>query len=398
MNRAKTYDEIKPLIDMCKTGKVFEVQHWIAAGKPINPPLPEKGIRRKRPLEVAIDRGIHSLVQVLLEAGTDMDDPGYNALEHALFERRLDLIKLLVNHGVDIHSVAMILVFESWDPKIIEYFIEQGADVETDSPLATALCWKIRTALGVFKRHKHQYPSFQEQINIALRHHCKEGNLKWVSLMLWAGADPYAKGLDSPGEEPDPDEDISALEYAALRGHLDIFKLKQIRLDPKHPIANDLLQYACWPGKADILKLLIEKGFSPKDCPYSGTSLIQSCLRNMSWSVDFFYRNKKRDLDSTRSREKIKMIHMLVKAGAKWMPEDRYVINDARREFLKMTPDYTLEFIWIITKYNASTRKNLEQLVRTPTIRALVAAHLPKINKMIASMSPDESDMKSPTD
>ena len=87
------------------------------------------------------------------------------------------------------------------------------------------------------------------------------------------------------------------------------------------------------------------------------------------------------------------MIHMLVKAGAKWMPEDRYVINDARRELLKMTPDYTLEFIWIITKYNASTRKNLEQLVRTPTIRALVAVHLPKINKMIASMSPDESEI-----
>ena len=398
MNRAKTYDEIKPLIDMCKAGKVFEVQDWITAGKSINPPLPEKGIRRKRPLEVAINRGIRSLVQVLLEAGADMDDPGYNALEHALFERRLDLIKLLVNHGVDIHSVAMILVFESWDPKIIEYFIEQGADVETESPLATALCWKIRTALGVFKRHKHQYPSFQEQINIALRHHCKEGNLKWVSLMLWAGADPYAKGVDSPGEEPDPEEDISALEYAALSGHFDIFKLKQIRLDPKHPIANDLLQYACWPGNADILKLLIEKGFSPKNCTNSGTSLIQACLRNMSWSVGFFDRKKKRDLDSTRSREKIKMIHMLVKSGAKWIPEDRYVINDARREFLKMKPDYTVEFIWIITKYNASTRKNLEQLVHTPTIRALVAAHLPKINKMIASMSPDESEIKSSID
>jgi hypothetical protein len=398
VNRAKTYDEIKPLIDMCKAGKVFEVQDWIAAGKPINPPPPEKGVRRKRPLEVAIDRGIHSLVQVLLEAGADVDDPGYNALEHALFKRRLDLIKLLVNHGADIHSVEMILVFESWDPKIIEYFIEQGADVETESPLATALCWKIRTALGVFKRHKHQYPSFQEQLNIALRHHCKEGNLKWVSLMLWAGADPYAKGLDSPGEEPDPEEDISALEYAALGGHLDIFKLKQFRLDPKHPIANDLLQYACWPGKADILKLLIEKGFSPKDCPNSGTSLIQSCLINMTWSVDFFYRNKKSDLDSTRSREKIKMIHMLAKSGAKWMPEDRYVINDARRELLKMKPDFTIEFIWIMTKYNASTRKNLEQLFRTPTIRALVAAHLPKIQKMIASMRPDESNAKSPAD
>ncbi len=383
---------------MCKAGRVFEVQDWIASGKPVNPPTPEKGIRRKRPLEVAIGRGIYSLVQVLLEAGVDLDDPGYNALRHALFERRLDLIKLLVSHGVDINSVAMILVFESWDPKIIEYFIEQGADVETGNPLATALSWKIRTALGVFKRHKHRYPSFQEQLNIALRYHCKEGNLKWVSLMLWAGADPYAKGPDSPDKEPDPDKNISALEYAAIYGHFDIFKLKQIQLDPKHPIAKDLLEYACWPREADILKLLIERGFNPQDHPDSGSSLIQDCLRNMSWSVDFINRDQKRNLDSPRSREKIKMIHMLAKSGAKWMPQDRYTNNDARRSLLKMMPDYTVEFIRIMTKYNASTRENLEQLMRTPAIRTLVSAHLNRINKLIASMKTAESDVKSTVD
>lgn len=96
----------------------------------------------------------------------------------------LDIIKLLVKHGADIHSIDMAWVFGSWDPKIIEYFIEQGADVETGSPLASALCWRIRTGLGVYKRHKNHFPSFQKQINIALRHHCKEGNLKWVSPML----------------------------------------------------------------------------------------------------------------------------------------------------------------------------------------------------------------------
>jgi hypothetical protein len=52
----------------------------------------------------------------------------------------------------------MAWVFDAWDPKIIEYFIEQGADVETGQPLASALCWRIRTALGVYKRHKDQFP------------------------------------------------------------------------------------------------------------------------------------------------------------------------------------------------------------------------------------------------
>ena len=117
----------------------------------------------------------------MLEAGAEIQDDRYNALEHSLTERRLDIIKLLVKHGADIHSVDMTWVFDAWDPKIIEYFIDQGADVEKNHPLAGAFCSKIRTALGVFKRHKDQFPSFQEQINIALRHHCKEGNLKCVT-------------------------------------------------------------------------------------------------------------------------------------------------------------------------------------------------------------------------
>ena len=54
--RAKDYDDIKPLIELCKAGKLFDVQAWIAAGKPVNsPPPPDKGARRKCLLQVAVD-------------------------------------------------------------------------------------------------------------------------------------------------------------------------------------------------------------------------------------------------------------------------------------------------------------------------------------------------------
>ncbi len=75
MKRAKTYDEIRPLIELCKGGKLFEVQAWIAAGKPVNPPEPlETGHRKRSPLEYAIDAGFHSLVQVLLEGGAAIEE------------------------------------------------------------------------------------------------------------------------------------------------------------------------------------------------------------------------------------------------------------------------------------------------------------------------------------
>jgi hypothetical protein len=60
----------------------------------------------------------------------------------------------------------------------------------------------------------------------------KEGNLKWVSLMLWAGADPYAKAPDSWHEELDPirEAGITELDNAANMGvfHICMNKYKII--------------------------------------------------------------------------------------------------------------------------------------------------------------------------
>jgi hypothetical protein len=100
------------------------------------------------------------------------------------------------------------------------------------------------------KRYQGGFPSFQEQANIGLRHHCKEGNLKWVSLLLWAGADPYGPGNSNYDEERDPDDDsLSALGFAVLYEHFEIFKLKKVKLDTNHPAISHVVRYADrWRG------------------------------------------------------------------------------------------------------------------------------------------------------
>lgn len=381
MKRAETYDEIKPLISLCRAGKVFDVQAWIASGKPVNPPSPainKKGI----PLHVAIDTGFHSMVQILLEAGAQVIEPRYSPLEHAVSKRRLDIIQLLMEHGADIHSIDMRLVFEDWDSEIVEFFISNGADLETGNPLSYALCARIRPALGVVKRYQDRYPTFQEQVNIALRHHCREGNLKWVSLMLWAGADPFAKGPDSP-DKPDPDG-VSALELAAFRGHHDVFKLKQIRLDPGRPDAIDLLSSACFSDKSDLLTMLLEKGYDPKNFQDRGSSLIESLLNSMSWDYSPFSRRND-GIDSARSREQMKMIHLLVRRGARWEPAGRSDINRARNCLLKLTPDHAMEFIWIMSEYNAGSLQDIEALMKTPSIRMHVSRHASRLTELMGA-------------
>ncbi|CAB1059841.1 hypothetical protein D1BOALGB6SA_4606 [Olavius sp. associated proteobacterium Delta 1] len=393
MKHTETYEEIKPLIDLCKAGKLFEVQEWIASGKPVNPPPSNSGYKRKSPLEIAMDLGFHSLIKVLLDGGANIDESRYWPLDHALYKRRLDLVKLLVDHGADIHSVSMSSVFETWQPDIMNWFIEQGADVETDNPLAYALCNRIRTALGVFKNYRDRFPSFQEQVNIALRYHCIKGNLKWVSLTLWAGADPYAKGPDSWHEDPDTENDQNALELAAGYEHFEIFNLKKIRLDPTKPELKGILLEACHAKNSNFLEKLLKIGFKLGEYENSGTPLIQTLLTSMSWYFDFKHwdiwktdRSNKRNMDNEESREKIKMIHILAKHGAKWNPTDRSEISEARRSLLKMKSDYTVEFIWIMSKYNACKPEDIEELIRTPSIRSLISQHSGSVAKMIEKM------------
>lgn len=386
MRSAETFEEIKPLVDLCRAGRLYEVQDWISAGKPVNLPPPDKLKRAKpSPLQVSLERGFYSLVQLLLKNGATLEDARY-LLSYALHKRRLDFIDLLARHGADLHAIHLEEVFETWNNDIVDYFIAKGADLLCGHPLASALCSRIRPALGIYMRYRERIPELKDQIDIALRHHCKQGNLKWVSLLLWAGADPESKGPDCPGDD-DPESHVSALELAALYGHTGVFQLKKIRLNPvKDP--EELFRYACLGGKPEILKILFEKGLSPDRLQDRGSSLIQLLIHRMSWDLDRFWTDGiRKDQDSYRSRDIMKMLHMLVRRGARWEPKDNGEINRCRRSLLRMKDDYTVEFVWIMSDYGACRRSDLEILMKPPSIRALVSNHIQRVQKMIESIS-----------
>ena len=390
VTRANSYEEIKPLVELCRAGKLFEIQAWIKTGKPVNPPTRQHS-SRKSPLQWAIDLGFHSLVVVLLKAGVELNEGDrYSALQHALREKRLDLLQLLMDHGADVKSVDMRDVFETYDPELMEFFIEQGADCETGNPLALAFCHRIRPALRIFKQYKDRFPSFQEQVNIALRYHCKEGNQKWISLMLWVGADPCAPGPSRSDQPPDSDLEESALEFAALYGRAEVFRMRQIRLDPKQNRAFDLVRVACYGKSSELLQRLIEMGYPLNDQANGGSSLISQLLQGMSWCWHPDTPKGKRNIDTDEAREKMKMLHLVVKHGARWIPVKPREIHYVRMELLKMIPDYTAELVWIMTAYGGCDRGVIVELLRTPSVRRHVEAHLSRIEQLVTKLL-DES-------
>lgn len=385
--RAENHEELVPLIKLCKAGRLFDVQDWIGQGHPVNPPPPAEYGHPWTPLEVAIDQGFHSLVQVLLEGGALQEPVGvFSPMNRVLRARRMDMIELLVAHGFDPRAVDMDEVFATWDRRIMEYFIERGADIKSGYPFAVAFCERIRTALGVYMRCRERDPELQEQVNIALRYHCSEGNKKWMSLMLWAGADPYARGTHEPWEElteEEEDEAMCALGWAAMTEHYAIFKMKPVRTRPPGPGAQQILRYLITDDGVAVLKKWLEAGVDPNDQENGGCFTIRVCLSAMSWSCRHYVCG--RDIDCDWSRDKIKSIHLLARQGAKWIPTDDREIAEARHSLLRMIPDYTVEFVWIMWKYRACRRAAVEELLRTSTIRSHTVPYRDRLREILAS-------------
>jgi len=71
-------------------------------------------------------------------------------------------------------------------------------------------------------------PALQLQDDMALCYFAKEGNLRCVSLLLWAGARPDVK---IPEDDSKPEfSDSCALEEAVRAGHLDVLGRHEARI------------------------------------------------------------------------------------------------------------------------------------------------------------------------
>lgn len=80
----------------------------------------------------------------------------------------------------------------------------------------------------------------------------------------------------------------------------------------------------------------------------------------------------------------MKAIHLLAKSGARWCPQEAQLISDARRSLVKLTPEYTLEFVWIMSRYKACTKDVIVDLVRTPTMKRHMVQHSQKLQELLS--------------
>jgi hypothetical protein len=383
MLKVLSESEAKELLNLCKLGRLFEVQKWIEAGKSLSVPAEAK----TTPLGVALGNGFYSLVELLVQNDASQESKN-RALWIALSTKRLDLIDLLVTNGADIKSVPFIDVLMLWDPKIIRYFLDHGADFITGDPFATAFAGRIRTALRVWRECKESHPEFaaplQEQADRALRYFCFEEDLKWVSLVNWAGADPRSIG-PKWGDEVDlnPADYTSALECAAYSKNVKI--LKQLKPDANRDDLSHLLSCAASFNAVDSVEYLLGLGAEPNDQPNGGSSALSQCLCSglrYRGRYDYHVYGSRVKAPTFAVSKTLDIVRALLKHGARWRPDNSAEIRWLRGHLYECEPDVTLELVKQLVKHSACSRETIELLLRKPAMKDHLMPVAPQLTRM----------------
>jgi hypothetical protein len=362
-------NEANELVRLCRAGRLYEVEKWIKDGKSLEAPTTKRG-RHRTLLEIVIETGFHSLVELLAkhESSQSVKDA---ALGRAASSRRLDLVELLLAYGADIRSVPLVDVLLTWEPTLIRFFLDHGADAVEGRPFAEAFGAKVRTALRPFVEYKRAHPelaaSLQEQLDCALRYFCGEGDLKWVSLLLWAGGDPRSRGpcLEKEYTE-DPECYTSGLEEACRSETLDV--LKKLKPGPRRDNLVELLNYAAIWGREKTLEYLLEMGVNPNDKANGGSSVLDSVLRHFN-VVRFDGYNKKRLKSKYEVSQSLDCVRVLLAHAATWNPEGTYEVNSLRRTLLDCEPEVTLEVLKLFRRYHACPAAQVYKLLGTPRMK-----------------------------
>lgn len=360
-----TEENARLLLGLIRAGRLYEIDQWIAAGRSLRTPRSVK-----RPLDVAVDQGFHSLVELLARNECEASIKSH-ALALAIAKKRLDLVQVLISLGADAKAVSLADVLLTWDPVMIRFFLDNGADVITGAPFAVAFAERVRTSLRPFVEYKKAHPEIadqlQQQADRALRYFACEGDLKWVSLMLWAGANPYTPGpsvYDEHGD--DPDCHTTAMREACYKGNLEVLNKLKPERQPRE--LGELLSCALFSKGDDLLGYLLHLGAKPNNKPNGGSAALDSCFWHLGFEGSNFF-DRRKQIQKYQAHRTLEALRVLVAHGARWRPDDKYQMNSVRRSLYRCEPVVTVEVVKTLAQQQAASLETLEELLAPPRMR-----------------------------
>jgi len=178
----------RELVEMIKAGQLVELENWIKEGKSLRLSEADAGISA---LSVSVKAGFNRLVEVVLQNEKWDAAELSKALNCALSNKRTDLGELLLGAGAPVDQVRFDEACQTMDVKLVECLLEAGADPGKNNGFAQALNeHKAKPLLGIYRGLRAKFPALDRQAALALSETVRAWNLRWTSLLAWAGADP----------------------------------------------------------------------------------------------------------------------------------------------------------------------------------------------------------------
>jgi hypothetical protein len=367
MDETLTIEESRELLELCRDGKLYEVEEWIRQGKSIR--VHPKS--RDEPTRLVLRKGFHSLLELLIRHTTSQEELD-GVLVQAVRKQRFDAVRMLVEHGANPLKVAFVDVACAWDPGMMRYFLEKGTDVLADDAMAYALTSRVQTALGFYMDCKAAHPEWadalQRQLDMALAIHCREGNEGWVAKLIWAGGNPYAKGRDMECKKnaDKPWTQICGAEEAAHKGHLKVLELLDLDID--NPISQEILESACAGMHEDTVRYLLKLGINPNDKEDGGSRGLEAVLLRIDWGKQM---QRFSPSFSDTASKCLSMARKLIRHKARWTP-DAYVLRATRRAACEASPEQMTELVGQLGRPGVCDPEILRRFVDNPKIQELL--------------------------
>jgi hypothetical protein len=246
----------------------------------------------------------------------------------------------------------------------MRWFVANGLDLESDCyPIARAFRYKHREFLGVYMSVRDTVPTARRQATMALRYHAADGNLKWVSLLLWAGADPRMPVPRLEDSDVDEEDVETALVAAVRRGQFEV--VKKIGIDPARDDVTALInEYCFWPNP-ELLEFLIKLGADVRKAAGEDNAM-HWAFSSFEWSLDSFFR------DYSRTDATLRCIEILAANGARWHPNDLYRVSYFRRAIAKAPAYDAIRHLERIIKAGAIEQPFFQEVMRTPRMKEIL--------------------------
>ncbi|MCG8601901.1 MAG: ankyrin repeat domain-containing protein [Verrucomicrobiales bacterium] len=355
------FRERNRLSELCRAGRLFEAQALLEDRQTCR----LRQTRKWTPLFYAVDRGFHSLVEVLLRyphAEWDLKK-GYWA---ALRRRRGDLAALILKAGYDPGDICFASALESGDQDVVQLLLERYPDAGSDFAITKAILRAPYSVANLVPMLSESIPNWEEQVYAGMVSLADRGRLRPVLRYLRLGLDARREGAILDDREK-PICEMTTVEAACGSG--DMRLIRMLKPSPERDNSGRLFAHGFVTSlDRELIEFLIESGFDINCDAHRGCPVLRDVLCSATYKVLSEIHGHQ---NQWSMRTIVPNATWLAERGAKWISQDSYDLRCFRDNLILLGREEGKNLLKVLRSYGALSTKDEKRLMGNPRMKRL---------------------------